>query len=58
LFGSSRTIGPRRAPELIGPKAASAAAPFFGSKQKLFVSVMALPFDPEELMPQVLGSRS
>jgi AcrR family transcriptional regulator len=34
-------------------------AHFFGSKQKLFVSVMALPFDPEEVMPEILaGARS
>jgi AcrR family transcriptional regulator len=34
-------------------------AHFFGSKQKLFVSVMALPFNPEEVMPEILGgSRS
>jgi AcrR family transcriptional regulator len=34
-------------------------AHFFGSKQKLFVSVMALPFDPQEVMPEILaGARS
>lgn len=32
---------------------------FFGSKQELFLSVMALPFDPEEVLPKVLaGPRS
>ena len=30
---------------------------FFGSKQKLFVSVMALPFEPEERMPEILAGR-
>lgn len=28
---------------------------FFGSKQKLFVSVMALPYTPEEAMPEILA---
>jgi AcrR family transcriptional regulator len=28
---------------------------FFGSKQKLFLSVMTLPFEPEEVMPEILG---
>jgi AcrR family transcriptional regulator len=32
---------------------------FFGSKQRLFLSVMALPFDPEEVMAEILaGGRS
>src|ERR671910_1216413 len=32
---------------------------FFGSKQKLFLSVMTLPFEPEEVMPEILaGPRS
>jgi len=32
---------------------------FFGWKQKLFLSVMALPFEPEVVMPQILaGSRA
>jgi AcrR family transcriptional regulator len=30
---------------------------FFGSKQKLFVSVMGLPFEPEEAFPEVLAGR-
>lgn len=30
---------------------------FFGSKQKLFLSVMELPFDPEEAMPRILAGR-
>ena len=30
---------------------------FFGSKQKLFLSVMELPFAPEEVMPEVLAGR-
>jgi AcrR family transcriptional regulator len=28
---------------------------YFGSKQKLFVSVMALPYVPEEVLPQLVG---
>ena len=28
---------------------------FFGSKQQLFLSVMTLPFEPEEVMPQILA---
>jgi AcrR family transcriptional regulator len=32
---------------------------FFGSKQRLFFSVMELPFEPEEVLPQILaGPRS
>jgi AcrR family transcriptional regulator len=32
---------------------------FFGSKQRLFLSVMELPFEPEEVVPQILqGPRS
>lgn len=32
---------------------------FFGSKQELFLSVMALPFEPEVVMPELLaGSRA
>jgi AcrR family transcriptional regulator len=32
---------------------------FFGSKQQLFLSVMSLPFEPEEVIPRVLaGPRS
>jgi AcrR family transcriptional regulator len=32
---------------------------FFGSKQELFLSVMTLPFEPEEVMPELLtGPRS
>jgi AcrR family transcriptional regulator len=32
---------------------------FFGPKQQLFLSVMALPFEPEEVMPEILaGPRS
>ena len=30
---------------------------FFGSKQKLFLSVMTLPFEPEKVMPEVLAGR-
>jgi AcrR family transcriptional regulator len=30
---------------------------FFGSKQKLFLSVMALPFDPDEVVPTILAGR-
>jgi AcrR family transcriptional regulator len=32
---------------------------FFGSKQRLFLSVMALPFEPERVLPEILaGPRS
>jgi AcrR family transcriptional regulator len=30
---------------------------FFGSKQQLFMSVMTLPFEPEEVMPEILAGR-
>ena len=30
---------------------------FFGSKQQLFLSVMSLPFEPEEVMPRILAGR-
>jgi AcrR family transcriptional regulator len=30
---------------------------FFGSKQRLFVSVMALPFEPEDVLPALVGGR-
>ena len=30
---------------------------FFGSKQQLFLSVMTLPFEPEQVMPEVLAGR-
>jgi AcrR family transcriptional regulator len=30
---------------------------FFGSKQQLFLSVMALPFEPEEVFPEILAGR-
>lgn len=30
---------------------------FFNSKQELFVAVMALPFEPEEVFPRILGGR-
>ncbi|HEV2724542.1 MAG TPA: TetR family transcriptional regulator [Thermoleophilaceae bacterium] len=30
---------------------------FFGSKQRLFLSVMTLPFEPEEAMPRILAGR-
>jgi AcrR family transcriptional regulator len=30
---------------------------FFGSKQKLFLSVMTLPFEPEKVMPEILAGR-
>jgi AcrR family transcriptional regulator len=30
---------------------------FFGSKQKLFLSVMSLPFEPEQVLPEVLAGR-
>jgi AcrR family transcriptional regulator len=36
---------------------AALVAHFFGSKQRLFLSVMTLPFEPEEVMPKVLGGR-
>jgi AcrR family transcriptional regulator len=31
---------------------------FYGSKQKLFVSVMALPYEPEEVLPALVGGPS
>ena len=31
---------------------------FFGSKQKLFVSVMSLPFEPEDVLPALVAGRS
>jgi AcrR family transcriptional regulator len=38
---------------------ASLVVHFFGSKQRLFLSVMELPFEPEKVLPQILaGPRS